>query len=204
MKPFKILFPILTVLSVFALSFTNPSNGGGTSGTVKVNTKTSKLAWKAYKVTGAHEGFIQIKDGSLQFADGVLTGGNFVIDMTTITCTDLEGEWNQKLVGHIKSDDFFGVESHPTAKFVITKAIPYGTPGSYKIVGDLTIKGKTNQIKFNANVKDSNGAVNAEAKIVVDRSDYDVRYGSGSFFDSLGDKTIYDEFDLTVNLVAGK
>jgi len=124
--------------------------------------------------------------------------------MNSITCTDLEGEYAGKLVGHLKSDDFFGVAKYPTAKFVITKAIPQDTKGNYKIVGNLTIKEKTNEVKFAAAVSESNGTVNASGKITVDRSEYDVRFGSGSFFDGLGDKTIYDEFDLQVTLVAKK
>lgn len=193
---------MLTILSIFALSFTNP--GDIITGTYKVNSKDSKLNWKGYKVTGSHEGFIQIKDGSLQFDNGVLKGGSFTIDMTTITNTDMEGEWNQKLVGHLKSDDFFGVATYPTAKFVITKAIPYGVTGNYRLIGDLTVKGKTNPIKFNATVTEKGNQIAASARITLDRTDYDVRYGSGSFFDSLGDKAISDEFELNVNLVASK
>lgn len=169
-----------------------------------VNAASSAIVWKGYKVTGEHTGTVKIKDGKLSFNNGVLTGGEFTIDMNSITNTDLEGEWAGKLVGHLKSDDFLGVASHPTSKLVITRAIALDTKGNYKIVGNLTIKGITKEVKFQANVKEANGSVNASGKIVVDRSEYDIRYGSGSFFDGLGDKTIYDEFDLQVSLVAGK
>ncbi|HNM27932.1 MAG TPA: YceI family protein, partial [Saprospiraceae bacterium] len=107
-------------------------------------------------------------------------------------------------VGHLKSDDFFGVAGHPTSKFVITRAIPQDSKGNYKIIGNLTIKETTKEVKFLANVAEAAGTVTASGKITVDRSEYNVRYGSGSFFDGLGDKTIYDEFDLQVNLVAKK
>lgn len=169
-----------------------------------VNAASSAIVWKGYKVTGEHTGTVKIKDGKLSFNNGVLTGGEFTIDMNSITNTDLEGEWAGKLVGHLKSDDFLGVASHPTSRLVITRAIAVDTKGNYKIVGNLTIKGITKEVKFQANVKEANGSVNASGKIVVDRSEYDIRYGSGSFFDGLGDKTIYDEFDLQVSLVAGK
>lgn len=169
-----------------------------------VNAASSAIVWKGYKVTGEHTGTVKIKDGKLSFNNGVLAGGEFTIDMNSITNTDLEGEWAGKLVGHLKSDDFLGVASHPTSKLVITRAIAVDTKGNYKIVGNLTIKGITKEVKFQANVKEANGSVNASGKIVVDRSEYDIRYGSGSFFDGLGDKTIYDEFDLQVSLVAGK
>ncbi|MEY4202503.1 MAG: hypothetical protein RL013_204 [Bacteroidota bacterium] len=169
-----------------------------------VNAASSAIVWKGYKVTGEHTGTVKIKDGKLSFSNGVLNGGEFTIDMNSINNTDLEGEWAGKLVGHLKSDDFLGVASHPTSKLVITRAIALDTKGNYKIVGNLTIKGITKEVKFQANVKEANGSVNASGKITVDRSEYDIRYGSGSFFDGLGDKTIYDEFDLQVSLVAGK
>ena len=169
-----------------------------------VNAASSAIVWKGYKVTGEHTGTVKIKDGKLSFSNGVLNGGEFTIDMNSINNTDLEGEWVGKLVGHLKSDDFLGVASHPTSKLVITRAIALDTKGNYKIVGNLTIKGITKEVKFQANVKEANGSVNASGKITVDRSEYDIRYGSGSFFDGLGDKTIYDEFDLQVSRVAGK
>jgi polyisoprenoid-binding protein YceI len=126
------------------------------------------------------------------------------MDMTSIKVTDLEGEWAGKLEGHLKSPDFFGVEKHPTATLVITKVVPKGTPGDYKVSGNLTIKEKTKEVRFYAHVDSEGGKMNATADLKIDRTDFDVRYGSGSFFDGLGDKTIYDEFDLTVNIVASK
>ena len=146
---------------------------------------------------GSHEGTIQLESGALEFDDnGVLTGGNFVINMNSIANTDMSGDSANKLIGHLKSGDFFGVEKFPTATFNIKNVVSRGTPGSYKIVGDLTIKGITKEIKFNAQLNDGE----ATADIKIDRSEFDIRYGSGSFFDNLGDKTIYDEFDLSINL----
>jgi polyisoprenoid-binding protein YceI len=133
--------------------------------------------------------------------DGVLTGGSFEVDMTALLVTDLEGEWKEKLEGHLKSEDFFGIEKYPTAKFVVTKVAPKGTPGDYKVYGDLTIKETTEPIAFYANITEEDGVKVATADLEIDRSKYNVRYGSGSFFSGLGDKTIYDEFDLQVKLV---
>ena len=165
--------------------------------TKSLNLSESVITWKGKKVTGSHTGNINIQEGGLEFDEaGMLTGGMFVIDMNSITCTDLGAGGAAKLVGHLKSDDFFGVATYPTAKFEITKVVSRGTPGSYKIVGNLTIKETTKEIKFQADLTDSSGS----ADIVIDRSDFNVRYGSGSFFDNLGDKTIYDEFELSVNL----
>lgn len=169
-----------------------------------VDTELSTIKWKGYKVTGSHYGNVSIQSGSLKLDDSKLVGGDFVIDMTSISVKDLEGGSAKKLEGHLKSKDFFGIDKHPTAKLKITKAVPYGTSGKYKVLADLTIKSTTKSIKFMANVADNEGKVTADAKITIDRSEYDIRYGSGSFFDNLGDKTIYDEFELEINLTARK
>ena len=170
----------------------------------KVDAGASTIVWQGYKVTGQHTGTVKVQSGNLTFDNGVLTGGTFTIDMTSIKCTDQEGEWADKLVGHLKSEDFFGVDKYPTSKFVITRAIPQDTKGNYKIIGNLTIKDTTKEVKFLASAAETAGSVTAAGKITVDRSEYNVKYGSGSFFDGLGDKTIYDNFDLQVSLVAKK
>ncbi len=171
---------------------------------VSVDTDASQVIWKGYKVTGSHEGTISVKDGSLEFTDGMLTGGSFSIDMPTIKATDISGGMAEKLEGHLKSADFFGVENYPTATFQITKVVSRGTPGDYRITGDITIKESTETIKFNAKVTEADGVYTATADLKLDRTDFDVRYGSGSFIDNLGDKTIYDEFDLGIKLVTKK
>ena len=187
----------LTLL-LMAFSFIAFANNGDDG---KVNTEKSTITWKGYKVTGQHEGTLKIKNGNLDFDNGTLKGGSFNIDMTSISTTDLAGGGAKKLNGHLKSPDFFGVEKFPTAKFVITKVVSRGMAGDYKIIGNLTIKETTKEIKFNAKVTEEMGKQVAMADITIDRTEYDVRYGSGSFFDSLGDKTIYDEFDLSIKLV---
>lgn len=189
-----LLLPLLAILAMAAK----------VADTYSVDTAASSIVWMGYKVTGKHTGTVKVKNGTLSWDAGKLTGGSFDIDMNSITCTDMEGEYAGKLVGHLKSDDFFGAAKYPTAKFVITKAIPQDTKGNYKIVGNLTIKEKTNEVKFLASVTENAGTINASGKITIDRSEYDVKFGSGSFFDGLGDKTIYDEFDLQVSLVAKK
>lgn len=163
--------------------------------TKDVNTSTSKVTWKAYKVTGSHTGTVDLESGSLQFEDDKLTGGEFVVDMSSLVSTDLEGEYKGKLEGHLKSDDFFGVATHPSAKLVFTSVVSSGK-NSYEVTGDLSIKGISKPVTFDVSVYGSK----ATATMKVDRAQYDVRYGSGSFFENLGDKTIYDEFDLVVDL----
>ncbi len=189
------------MIKVFIISALTLFSGIGAKD-VKVDTDASNVAWVGKKVTGQHNGTIGLTGGRLEMDDnGNLTGGIFTIDMTTITCLDLSGEYKGKLEGHLKSDDFFGAEKYPTSTFSITKAVPQG-PGKYKVVGNVTIKGTTEEIQFPVSVEEKDGKVMATADITIDRSKFDIRYGSGSFFDNLGDKTIYDNFDLTVSIVA--
>ena len=133
---------IIALVTFFTLSFTTVDGGKK-----EVKTDKSQVVWKGYKVTGSHEGTITIKSGSLVFDNDKLTGGEFVMDMTTISSTDLEGESKGKLDGHLKSDDFFGIENHPTATLVFKKVKSTGE-NVYDVTGDLTIKGKTNVVNF--------------------------------------------------------
>ena len=188
-------------VAVFAMSFLLFSAYPPVASVV-IDTNESVVTWKGYKVTGEHTGNINVREGALEFDGDKLIGGTFIIDMKSITCTDLSGGTADKLVGHLKSEDFFGVEKYPTATFVITKVVSRGTPGDYKITGNLSIKETTAPVTFLTSVTEENGKKVAVADIQIDRSVYSVRYGSGSFFESLGDKTIYDEFDLSVKLVS--
>ncbi len=189
----------MALVAFVGLAFT--VNSGAT---LKVDTLNSNVQWTGYKVTGQHNGVVNIKSGALTYDEkGFFAGGSFEIDMASLKCLDLQGETAGKLEGHLKSDDFFGVAKYPTAKFVITKVVPRGKPGEYKIIGNLTIKSTTKEIKFDALLQEAaGGKIVATGDIKIDRSDFDVRYGSGSFFEGLGDKTIYDEFDLKVKLTA--
>jgi polyisoprenoid-binding protein YceI len=164
---------------------------------VPVNSSNSELKWTGKKVTGEHWGFIKLKDGSLKIEDNKIIGGEFNIDMISITCSDLEdAEWNEKLIGHLKSDDFFSVEKYPVANLKITEGSAFKN-GEAKINGKLTIKGITKPISFM--VKETEKAY--MASISVDRTLYEVRYGSGKFFDNLGDNMIDDEFILDVKIM---
>jgi polyisoprenoid-binding protein YceI len=185
MKSQKILFITLLSLSLFA--FTSEI-------TKEVNSENSVVKWTGYKVTGQHEGTIMIKKGSLTFEENVLVGGKFIIDMTTINTTDLEGDYKKKLDGHLKDDDFFGVKKHKTASMVFTSLKQSGT--NYMVAADLTIKGITNRVTFKMEVSENS----AIANLKIDRTKFDIKYGSASFFDGLKDRAIYDEFDLNVNL----
>ena len=163
--------------------------------TKKVDASKSTINWVGKKVTGSHEGTITLKEGALIFKGKKVVGGNFTVDMTTINTTDLEGKGKANLDGHLKSDDFFGVEKFPTATLVF-KSIGEKGNGVYAVTADLTIKGKTESIKFDLAV----AANSATTTLKVDRTKYDITYKSGNFFSDLGDKVIYDDFDLTVKL----
>ena len=168
---------------------------------VKVDPTSSTVKWLGKKATGEHNGTINIEEGILQMDGNKLTGGFFRIDMTTINCQDLPGRGKTKLENHLKSDDFFGVENHPEASFVITKVKSSGS-GVYQVTGDMTIKDITKEIRFPARVIISGKKVEATADLTIDRSKFNVKYGSGSFFDDLGDRLIYDDFELSVSLVS--
>lgn len=190
---------ILSVVAIFALFASSTF-----AAEFKVDAKASQLKWTGEKVTGSHWGYVNIKSGVVNVDDNKIKNGNFDIDMTTISVKDLDpGEYNDKLVGHLRSDDFFSVEANPVSAFKI-KWVKDNGNNTAKITGDLTIKGITKQLTFDAKYTLTGDKMVAEATIPVDRTKYDIKYGSGSFFDSLGDKTIYDEFTLDLKLVAKK
>ncbi|MBK9391900.1 MAG: YceI family protein [Bacteroidetes bacterium] len=163
----------------------------------EINLNHSVVKWTGNKIGGSHNGEIKIKNGYFEFKGDNITNGMVVIDMTSITDTDLKDEgYNQKLVGHLKSDDFFGVDKFPASSFQVSKAGDFMN-GKATMSGILTIKGKSENISFDVIKKDTMYI----AQIKVDRSKFDVRYGSNSFFDNLGDKAIDDIFILDIQIV---
>jgi polyisoprenoid-binding protein YceI len=170
-------------------------NAGAQSRLTADTTKT-KILWLGEKVTGQHTGTIKLQSGWLDWQDGKIVAGEFNINMVSLQ----ESENNAQLVGHLKSDDFFGIVKFPVAKLVITGSTPFDK-GSGTVSGNLTIKDITNPIEFKAVIQKKDEGTWFFANITVDRTKYNIRYGSGSFFENLGDKTIYDEFKLKVNLL---
>ncbi|PXY42664.1 YceI family protein [Flavobacterium cheongpyeongense] len=163
--------------------------------TKKIDVKASTIKWVGKKVTGEHSGTVNFKEGAVVLKGKKLVGGSFTVDMTSLTSTDLTGEYQGKLNGHLKADDFFGTEKYPTATLVI-KTIGTKSKDLYTATADLTIKGITKPVTFDIAVNENT----ATTVFKVDRTKYDIKYGSGSFFDGLGDKTIKDEFELAVSL----
>jgi polyisoprenoid-binding protein YceI len=182
-----VVFQSLLVLNMFAQDKLNADTG------------QSKLVWLGEKVTGQHTGTINLKSGWLTWRDNKIVAGEFNVDMASLK----DSEANDRLEGHLKSDDFFGVEKFPVAKLTLTGSTPFDK-GTGVVSGTLTIKGVTNPIEFKAALQKKDEGVWFFANIIVDRTKYNIRYGSGSFFDNLGDKTIYDEFKLKVSLLVKK
>lgn len=177
---------LMIALTAFSLNAQNLS----------ADVSKSTLKWHGKKVTGEHFGHISLKSGTLEIKDNMIARGKFVIDMNSITNTDLtDPGYNAKLVGHLKSDDFFGVSKHPEAVIEIVKSSPF-VNNEATVDAKLTIKNITHPITFKAK-KDGKTYL---ADLVIDRSKYDVRYGSGSFFDNLGDNMIYDDFEMSVRI----
>ncbi len=199
----KAILPSILLAAISMMSFVNMKFH---TDVFKVDTKQSVLQWYAEKLTGKHNGTIQLAGGELNNNHGNLTGTiNF--DMTTISNKDMdEGEWKGKLETHIKSADFFDVAKYPTAKFVINSVTPVQFSkiqgATHTVKGLLTIKDKTNEISFDAQVKILPKSITCKGSAVVDRTKFDIKYRSKSFFPEIGDKMIYDEFTLKFDVVA--
>ena len=170
----------------------------------KVNATESIITWNASKVTGEHSGTVNVANGYISMTDNEMVSANVIADMTTIACTDLEGEWGDKLVGHLVSEDFFHVDEYATSSFTLRNITPLSTDGetTHTVIGDFTIRGITQSVSFPATIVEQGGALTINGTAVLDRTDYDIVYRSGSMFDTLGDKMIYDEFSIGFNLVA--
>lgn len=168
---------------------------------IDIDLMQSKLEWTGKKLGGEHYGNIQLSSGHLTFSKNKLVGGTFEMDMASINCVDItDAKSNKRLVDHLKSEDFFSVERFPKSTFIITKAESKSAT-EYLVTGDLTIKGKANPITFTAKINTMSNQTIAEATLVFDRSKYDVKFGSQSFFENLGDKLVYDDVDMSVKLV---
>lgn len=168
----------------------------------RVNSTSSTLEWNAKKVTGQHNGTISFGEGIINFDRQKITSGKVAVDMKTIANTDpISDDYKQKLIGHLKSDDFFGVEKFPVATLEV-KNVVSKSDNLYHFTADLTIKGITSPVEFDADVNHDSDQITATGTMVVNRTKYGIKYGSGSFFEGLGDKMIYDEFTVKFKLVA--
>lgn len=169
-----------------------------------VDKASSKVKWEAKKVTGQHNGTISFANGSIVGDGNKISGGTFVIDMKSMANDDItDAGMEAKLMGHLASDDFFSIEKFPESKMEIKK-VTLVSGDEFHFLADLTIKGVTNPVEFNAKVTANGDQLNADGVITVNRTLYGIKYGSGSFFQGLGDKVIYDDFTLAFSIVAKK
>lgn len=161
-----------------------------------IDIESSTLLWTGSKVTGQHFGNVAFKSGTIHVDNGSITGGDFILDMNTIVSNDLEGEYKEQLEGHLKSDDFFSVEEYPESQFAITEVKTGENEGELVISGNLTIKGISKNITFDANIEElSDSLVRAKADFNIAREDWGVNYAGKA--DDLISKEINFKLDIT-------
>ncbi|SDS72479.1 Polyisoprenoid-binding protein YceI [Mucilaginibacter mallensis] len=157
----------------------------------------SNIDWVGKKVTGAHNGTIAVKEGEIVLNDGKLTGGKFIIDTGSIKILDVtDPATNAQFAGHLASDDFFSIEKYPEAILEITSV-----SGNH-VEGNLTIKGITHPVGFDAAINVNSDVLTATGKLLIDRTKYEMKFRSGNFFKDLGDTLIYNDFELNVSVTA--
>ena len=211
----KTFLPLLLAGALFAAPATaqqaakkaTASASKAATASYKLEPQLSTLGWVGKKVTGQHNGTVEFKEGEVLVKGNQVVGGNFVVDMTTLKDEDIkDAGGNGKLIGHLKSDDFFSVEKNPTATFKITSLAPIkgaaADADNMTVTGDVTIKGITNSITFPAKVGVKHGLPAASGTATVDRTKYDIKFRSKSFFENLGDKVIDNDFTMTFNVIA--
>ncbi|NLO01085.1 MAG: YceI family protein [Bacteroidales bacterium] len=197
MKQMKSTVKIIGILFLNAILTFNLS-----ASNYEIDKSESNVKWTGKKVAGTHYGTISLKKGKLEVQDGIIQSGIFEMDMNSIVNEDLNNvAMNKKLVGHLKSDDFFSVDNYPVSTLVI-REVKVKSDKEQIFNGDLTIKGITKPVTFHADVSNQNGKLTAKGTIEIDRTLYDIKYGSGKFFASLGDNMIYDTFSLDFSVVA--
>jgi polyisoprenoid-binding protein YceI len=212
----KLVFPLLAAATLFTLpAFTPATAPAATMVTPKagpdsyaVQPQLSTLGWVAKKVTGQHNGTVPLKDGQMQVKGSQIVGGTFTFDVAGLKILDVTNEgMNTRLTTHLKSDDFFSTDQHPTATFVISSLKPVKADASgnnAEVTGKLTIKGITQDLTFAAKVGVKGGLASASGVATVDRTKFDIKFRSAAFFSDLGDKAIEDTFTLNFNVVAKK
>ncbi len=167
----------------------------------QIQQESSTVNWTGKKVLGLHTGSINVANGYIEITDNAVISGEIVIDMTSITITDIaDKKIHDEFLGHLQNDDFFSVDKFKTAKLTITGSSKIET-NKFKIDGNLTIKDITHPVSFIATVEVFTDFLHSLGEITIDRTLYNIRYGSGKFIDNLGDKLIYDDFVLQFKLV---
>lgn len=188
---------LMLTIAFISMSFVNPTPE--VDGKLNVDVASSKITWKGYKPTGSHVGTIDLISGELEVKDDKIKGGSFSVDMSTIK----ESKGNARVENHLKSADFFEMETFSTSTFEITNSKK--KDGKTIITGKLTIKGITKEISFPAAISENDSSVTLTSETFqVNRADFNVKFKSKTFFDNLKDNFINDDFDLQVTIVANK
>lgn len=195
-----LLAAVFAITSMGAMAQNKPATA-----TYNVDPEATKITYVGKKVTGQHTGNVKVKTGKLVFTGEELTGGEIIVDMNTLTSTDItDPDTNAKYVGHMKSPDFFNVEKYPEAKLTVKKT-KYDQKKGLEVIGDLTMVGQTKPVEFIVtDWKKTDSVVTGKSFVKVNRTKWGLKYGSGSFFKGLGDKAIDDEFTLNIELTAKK
>ena len=163
----------------------------------KIVSTQSNIDWVGKKITGSHNGTIAVKEGELILNNGKLAGGKLIIDTTSIKILDItDPATNAQFAGHLASDDFFSIDKYPEASLTITSV-----SGNH-VEGNLTIKGITHRVGFDAAINVNGDLLTTTGKLVIDRTKYGIKFRSGNFFKDLGDTLIYNDFELNVNVTA--
>lgn len=186
----------------------------------QIDTAKSSVTWIGAKVTGRHNGLIPIKEGTITLHEGEPHGGKAVFDMVNVRSDDksVDEAGNKKLTNHLRSSDFFDVEQHPIASFVITSVVPFDSTErqdvpapagntkqmriqdpNHKVTGNLTITGITKSISFPARIELEDSVLRAKANFNIDRTHWKLTYGSDK---SLGNRTIYPAVNIGLDIVA--
>jgi polyisoprenoid-binding protein YceI len=166
-----------------------------------IDIKESVVAWKGFMLIGSngHTGYVYISKGELMIENGQLMGGTAEVNMNTIVDDKYRSDNN--LIQHLKDPDFFDVEKFPISTFAITKVESTNSENK-KITANLTIKGITQPVTFPAKIAVKDGIVKMNGKLVIDRTQWNVRYNSGKFYNILADETISDDIEFNINIVA--
>jgi len=168
-----------------------------------IDTEKSEIRWLGKKLAGKHNGTVRLRSGSVALTEGAITEGTFVIDMPSIMNEDIESpQWRKKLEDHLKSADFFNVSTFPEGRFTI-KGSEKQSSDTILIRGELTIKSISLPTSLTASISQKDGVYVATGKATIDRTQWDIRYNSGKWFDpaTLGDKLIYDDIEIEVTIV---
>jgi polyisoprenoid-binding protein YceI len=190
---------LATALLALTVSFVSIANDGGNN--YKLDTEKSIIKWIGKKVGGQHSGGLTFKSGSLEMKDNNITKASFTTDMNSITCSDMDGKYGEKLIGHLKSNDFFDVENHATANFEMS-SFTSNNDGTGTMVGKLTIKGISQEISVPVSFKSGNGMVALRGDVKFDRTKFGIEYGSASLAGVLKDKAINDEVEFSFTIIA--